>query len=260
MNKSDALRILIAAEDDPVLASWAAVAHEHKHVGDSDISPYEFWEAFQKMFDYGLISPDQFNRTDPRQAFFSGKRFSDGAIQRVLHNLKLLPERSQQEPVTMSSSKIGNPFGNDNALVARGSTAINGRNGHGPPLPAARQSLEIDSPLATRDALADRRSLDLAAFSPQVPSQINGLPCHDPAPPKRRLGQGSDLGRFGVTCVCGDPISMDIDDMIGAEGPDDAIPGGQVAILARVMHGTCRRCGITCHASIGTIDMNDVDR
>lgn len=257
MNRTDALRILIAAQDDPVLASWAAVAHEHKAIG-SDVSPYECWEAFQQLYDYGLISPDQFNGTDPSLAFFSGRRASTGDVQRVLTNLKILPETEQE--YSMTRTKLGNPFADDNALVARdsGGTALNGRNGNGHALPV-HHNHEIGNPFAMQNETLPRekRSLELEPFAPGPAT----LPCRDPSP-QRNLGGRANTGlelNLQIFC-CGQELQMDVDDMTGAEGPDDNIPGGQVVVLSRVLHGQCRKCGLTHHHSAGTIDINQFDR
>ncbi len=247
MNKSDALRIFIAAQDDPVLASWAAVAHEYKLTPLCDVSPYEYWEAFQEFFSHGLVTPAQYDGIDARQVFFSGRRPPAQDVQRVLDNLHKLPERQFQEPSMTKTKLPENPFAsNGTSLVPKeGNGLANGhRNGHALP---ARQASPGLNPFSTQhEALPREKShIPMEAFGSGT-----ALPCRDSGRPDKQALREMGEVQLQVWC-CGEELEMEVADM-QADGPD-SIPGGQLTVIDRVLHGTCKRCNREHHHSVGEV-------
>lgn len=257
MTKSDALRIFIAAQDDPILAAWAAVAHEHKMSPMSDISPYEYWEAFQDLYSHGLISSHQFDGVNVRQVFFSGRRPPESEVQRVLDNLRTFSDPLFQEPPTMTRQKLpSNPFatnGNENSLTTRDSGGELAGGRMSPSLPARSASPGLN-PFSQREVLPqskDPNAIPLSAFT-----QNSGLACRDSAA-RRDLPGGRPTGDVTVRIYCCETeLQMEVADM-QAEGPD-SIPGGQISITDRVLHGTCRICHREHHHSVGEVTHNNI--
>lgn len=105
MRQAAARRLLIAAKDDPVLAAWAYVIHEHKAQAAADVSPYEAWEAFQHLFDVGVISTRDYNHNEG--SFFRSVP-SPGEIESTLMNLRILPEPDALEEA-MKGPLFGKP-------------------------------------------------------------------------------------------------------------------------------------------------------
>jgi hypothetical protein len=251
MNKIDALRILVAAQDDPVLAAWAAVAHEHKVSPMTDISPYEYWEAYQAFFAHGLITSAQFDGIDAKQVFFSGRRPPVQDIMRVLSNLRILPEHHHQEPPMSKTRLPDNPFatnGNGTALAERDRGGLAQR-GNGNALPSRQSNAMPLNPFSSPEALPQAKgSIPLEGFS----GRKGTLPCRDDSKlPSAGAFRDVDLQ---IIC-CGKELEMDVADM-HAEGPD-SIPGGQISVVDRVLHGTCTKCNREHHHSVGEVVAHD---
>lgn len=256
MNKADALRVFVAAQDDPVLAAWAAVVHEHKASPYTDVSPYEYWEAFQELFSYGLVSPEQYNGINARRVFFE-RSPPAGEIQRVLDNLRVLAEYSNsstEQPSMSSKTKLpSNPFGdphetNGNAMVTneRGASLVGHRpNGLGAP----RSSAPLSPFGGKQEMRGGRESIPLEPFG-NKPT----LPCRDDVKRGGNRLAKSEAQMHGVNIqiyCCGTELEMEVADM-QAEGPD-APPGGQISVLSCILHGTCSQCEREHHHSIGQV-------
>lgn len=253
MNRTQAMRVFIAAHDDPVLAAWVYVFHEHKMSPSSDVSPYECWEAFEAFFAHGFVSPHQFDGIDARQVFFSGRRPPAGEIQRALHNLHMLPEHQPPEPpMTSPRSKFpANPFGDSspNALVAndRGT----GLAQSSPALPPQRSTGALNPFGHNEPRGRGQEPLALDGFGKRSPALHNG---NDQAGRHlARPARSHDID-LEIRC-CGEVLDMQVADM-QAEGPD-SVPGGQISVIDRILHGTCPRCERTHHHSVGEVVAQD---
>lgn len=252
MTKTQALRLLVAAHDDPVLAAWASVVHEYKMPASCDVSPYEHWEAFQEFFSYGLITSVQYNSTDTKRIFFSGHKPPAIEVQRVLDALRILPDYQPLEP-PMSKTKLpDNPFATSTMLTARDSGGLAA--GHKAAELPARQSPSMLNPFAdARETLPKSKDpIPMEAFSPR-----RGLACQDPKGVSV-AHVGSQSIRVGVQCYGtsenphpGEHVDMMVDDG-HAIGPDD-LPGGQVSVIEAIFHGKCPNpdCGMVLHCSAG---------
>lgn len=244
MNKTQALRLLVAAHDDPVLAAWAAVIDEYKASPECDVSPYEHWEAYQEFFSHGLITSTQYDGTDARRVFFSGRKPPAGEIQRVLNNLKFLPERQPQEPPVSKTKLPDNPFASSSSLVARDSgngSLVNGH--HAGELPARQAAAALNPFAGAREALPKSKDpIAMEAFAPR-----GNLACREPNP-DRVARIGSHEIEADLRC-CGERVEMIVDGG-QAIGPDD-LPGGQVSVIDAIFHGKCQTCNTIWHCSAG---------
>lgn len=241
MNKSQALRLLIAAQDDPVVAAWASVVHEYKMAASADVSPYEHWEAFEQFFSHGLISLAQYDGVDSKRVFFSGRRPPEGEVQSCLNNLKLLGSEHDRVEVPVSKTKLtANPF-SENAISTRGSNGSGMERTHqGAALPAMRSGGSLN-PFASGPSelpFASRPSLGENAFAQR--SEKIGLPC---VAPTDRTSVNPEM------YCCGTQLNMTNE---GGQtiGPDD-LPGGQVNIVEAIFYGQCSRCSAVWHCSVG---------
>lgn len=119
MNTSAALRLLAAANDDAVLAAWAAVFDEHKMAPEADVSPYDCWEVLQGFLSSGVLSPLEYNSVNLKKAFFNGTRPSTGQIQEVLGRLKYLRanRETHQEPSVSNAKPPMSAFSNESSIV-----------------------------------------------------------------------------------------------------------------------------------------------
>ena len=249
MNHAHALRLIVAAEDDAVLAAWAAVVLEHRMPAHSEISPYDAWEAYQEFFALGAILGDDYDATDIKRAFFSGGCPPTSQIQDVLHNvLFLCPEHEPEESMSKS-----NPFNNpgESALSARNdrqsiapsrsATPLPGGMTTGAPLPGGNGG---GAPLVTpfsreREIMPANKTPDLGLHH----RERRNLPCADP-------GGGEDRIRPTVFCgECGEKLDLKLDGSQGL-GPDDQ-PGGNVSVMEAVWYQKCETCQITYHCSVG---------
>lgn len=98
MRAQEARRVLIAAQDDPVVAAWTWVLHEHKVAAPTEVSPYEAWDAFQALHDAGVVPTDIF---DAQQGSFFNRRPPQGQLESALTNLRILPEVDALEDTTV---------------------------------------------------------------------------------------------------------------------------------------------------------------
>ena len=249
MNQTVALQLMAAANDDPVLASWAAVVHQYNMSSSCDVSPYEHWEAYQELFAYGLISAGQYNNTDATRVFFSGRRLPWGEIQRVLDVIRDGLGSTPMEPHVSKTRLSANPFDDNttaieptgrsgNTLAERRSAALPERQTLGldmfaPALvamPAARETRGIESPFA-----ASSSRLACTDNGPSV-ARFNGhtlklrLECHN---------EGCN----------GEQVELSIDNG-QAIGPDD-LPGGQIELIDAIFCGKCKICLTQYHCSAG---------
>lgn len=143
-----------------------------------------------------------------------------------------------------------NPFSENNgaALVTRENGGLTHHSGSA--LPSRQASSLPLNPFSNHNEVLPREKSPIAmeAFS----SRRESLPCRDssnlPAPAPFR-----DLD-LRIYC-CGKPLEMEVADMQG-EGPD-AIPGGQINIIDRVLHGTCSVCKREHHHSVGEVVSQD---
>lgn len=241
MNLTEAMRLLIAAQDDPVLAAWAAVVHEYRMAPMCDVSPYDHLAAFQELFSHGLITPHQYNLTDTRRIFFSGRRPSATEVQRVLDNLRRLPEPPAMEPSMAKSKFPSNPFG-ETALVAKENNGAVAQ--RATMLPSTTAAVPLNPFAPSREILPPNKQPLLDPFGSPAPS---GLVCRDTA--KLRGGAKDLMGDIDVQCFCcGVQLTMEVADM-QAEGPD-VIPGEHIGIVDLVLFGVCTKCNKEHHHSV----------
>jgi hypothetical protein len=236
MNEHEARQLMIAADDDPMLAAWAAVSFEHGVVCVSDTSPYEAWEAFQGLYNHDLISSDDYNQGE--HLFFNKiPRTED--IQDVLSRID--PHQYSKEP-TMSNNNF-NPFATDNSIARRTEPKGNSQI-------QSRSSKALDNPFASSapaPAIA-RRPPEGEISGDFFDQHMNGgLPCHDPTP-NNNISTSIDgqLYTPDVRC-CRIPVSMTEVERVGSDGGNNI--GSQLTLA--VFEGVCHECGFIHHNSVG---------
>lgn len=234
--------MLIAAADDPILAAWASVIHEHRMPANSEVSPYDHLEAFQNIFTYGFISSCEYNDVDEKKEFFSGKIPRSSDVQTVLHNLKLIPEMKEN----MSTPKTTiNAFKNQSAIATvKPNMGLAGRDqrgiGQGRAVPAGIQAFSPN-----REALPpNKQPRQISAFegSPVMQSAPRqGLQCASPDP---MMSTGLQPK---VEC-CGYQIELTDEggDMYG----DDVLPDDENPFVEFTFHGTCNLCDARYHFAV----------
>ena len=252
MNTSTALRLLEAARDDVVLASWAAVFDEHRMSPECDVSPYDCWEVLQGFVSSGVISGDDYNNVNLKASFFNGTRPTTNQIQEVLGRLKALRAHPTNSPEsTMSSAKPPlSAFSNGTALTppdrfqevesrTRGLTER--------PRPSAlapsAQRPALANPLQSRqDSLA--RGPSMRAMAPAARAEIpssrapspSGMPCRKiDASTYRGVGDFTYVGM----CCGHEMVSEDL----GAEEDFDIEPDDGGGMLHEFMfRQACPNC------------------
>ena len=240
----------MAARDDPVLAAWAKVVHEYRAGAHVEVSPYEHWAAFQEFFCCGLLSPIEFDNTDVKQVFFSGRRPQTADVQSVLDNLKLLcPEHDLPLEEPMSKAKAPtNAFSNSSAIATRSA----GPSG----LAAAPNRHELRSRRSPNDLAAfkperevmpaPRQPPAVAAFGGEAPRPMAAPPT---AAVDSRMYVG-DLELNGHIVCCGHPLQI-IDDGGDIIPPEDMPQGEDFSLLEYMFHCECPNCGSQYHCTVG---------
>ena len=237
MTTQEALCLLEASRNDPVLAAWAAVFYEHRVLACYDASPYDAWDAYQELFMLGVVSPSDFDNTDVKQVFFSGRRPSENEIQDALDNLHIIPCREGSE-----MPKLGNPFGSQQALtprptnhkVAVHSTRLVGSTALGSP------HLQTAT-LAPHQGLAPSTRPSLGQIGPPMQRQ--------PAP-ELRPGDIEALKPV-MYCSCGEELVLKNDG--GQIIDEDDMPQGNIRIIDAIFSAECPgpNCNKVWHCSVG---------
>lgn len=238
MNRADALRALFAAQEDLVLAAWAAVLHRHEISPPCDVSPYELLEAVQDFFVLGLISAAQFATFDQR-AFFSGKRPMTADLHRVLNNLRIPPHIT--EPPMSKTKFPDNPFSTSTELATKGSSGLATATRASMPVAHTHAPLNPFSP--SREVAPAENRVAIDPFK-----RVKSLDCQTP-----NIDNLGDID-LRVFC-CGQQLQMTVEDM-QAEGPD-GINGGNVQVIDRILHGKCQECQREHHHSVAEVIEHD---
>ena len=233
MNEREAQQLMIAADHDPVLAAWAAVSFEHGVVCVSDTSPYEAWDAYQGLYNYGLVSSDDFNEIEHR--FFNQTPRTED-IQDALSRID--PHQSKEKQ--MSNNDSFNPFATDHSISKRSEP-------RGGSQIQSRSNQALDNPFATNaPAITSRpREGELAVDFFEQPK--GGLPCQD-IQPNDSISTSIDGQTYtpDVRC-CRIPVSMTEVERVGSDGGNNI--GSQLTLA--VFEGVCRECGFIHHNSVG---------
>lgn len=227
---------MIAANDDPVLAAWAAVSLEHGVVCVSDTSPHDVWEAYQVLYNYDCISPEAYNESE--HLLFS-KTPMTGAVQEVLSRVNSHQYSKENQ---MSNNDSFNPFATNNSIARRpeprGNSQIQSR---------SRQAL--DNPFATEAPAAaiEARPREGELSGDFFGQPKSGLPCHD-MQPNNSTATSIDGQTYtpDVRC-CQVPVSMTEVERVGSDGGSNI--GSQLTLA--VFEGVCRECGFIHHNSVG---------
>jgi hypothetical protein len=250
MSKRDLERFLVAARDDPVLAAWTKVVHEYRAEAHAEVSPYEHWEAFQEFFCCGLLSPIEFDSTDVKQTFFSGRNPRPADVQCVLDNLKLLcPEHDLPLEEPMSRAKPPtSAFSNQSAIATRSA----GPTG----LAAAPSKHELRSRRSGGDLAAFQPRREVMA-EPRSPAMVSPFGDESPrpmaAPPPTTLDSKMYVGDMelnGHIVCCGHPLQM-VDDGGDIIPPEDMPQGEDFSLLEYMFHCECPNCGSIYHCTVG---------
>ena len=175
MTPQEARRLLVAAKDDPVVAAWAAVLHEHKAAAPTDVSPYEAWDAFQALYDAGVVTTHDF---DTQQGVFFERPPSRNQIESALTNLHILPEPDALED--MMKKDLFSKIKESNALQKAPPTST----GLGAPM----QRQPLSAPIVRQPL-----GRPMTSPPPGVPGRKSGLQF---GPPPAATG--------GLPCVTGD--------------------------------------------------------
>lgn len=265
MNTTTAWRFMVAACDDPVLASWASVCHEYHLVSATEISPYEAWEAYQDLFNHGIVTPAEYDAADVKKTFFSGHP-ETADIQDVLERIKFLCPGHEPTNTEISMSSKSSFFQNANSIATRDKAPSRG-------LPAPQRPEPLGGAFAPkREAFEPKREVmpqpkrdlggGLEAFArlSESPRSKSGLACQDPTP----MGSGVLVGGRSylpdIRCGrqgCGAQIQMN---ELGTEIlPEDGDPS-TASLLVAVFEGKCHSCGIVHHCSVAEDTQPDEHR
>jgi len=221
MNESEAWQLMLAAEHNPVLASWAAVSLEHGVVRVSDISSMDAWAAYQELYNLDLVSSHDYNNES--EHFFS-KTPTTAEVQGVLSAILPVGSEHHYKEMNMSTNNDLDPFAPTNNAIARRSTPSNGQL-------QTRASQAADpfaiAPTQQSRHRDDDRALDMFAPSP------GGLPCHDVDPGSRE-----------------NPHPPEQIQMTGIEEHgSDGNRGLGSSLAMAVFEGVCRTCTMLHHAT-----------
>jgi len=241
MNTSAALRLLAAANDDAVLASWAAVFDEHKMSPECDVSPYDCWEVLQGFLSSGVLSPLEYNSVDMKQAFFAGGRPTNDSIQVVLDRLKYLrSNREIKEEVYVSSTPHQfEAFTNGSGLATRSDSALSG-----PPRPSAALPQARVAP-GGMIAMQPQQAMPARDFKAIASAPSPQMPCRSV---DAKLYRGVD-GEINVQLLCcNQEISLIADDEDIID--DEMIDGEEYQMHEYMFHGECKSCGSIFHNSM----------
>ena len=252
LNQSAALRLLAAANDDAVLAAWAAVFDEHKMAPECDISPYDCWEVLQEFLSSGIVSPLEYDSVNLKASFFSGGRPSTGAIQGVLGRLAYLRANhpiDKENPMSNARPPMS-AFSNPSALSTR------------------EESRSIDAPMSRGGIGAARPNPGLTAFNPRQESFSDPgsfRPIAEPPIAKafnnkreadslgcRKVDASlyRGIGEFDVQMLCCNQ-PMTLEDISEDEPYEGELEDGTDGILHEYMfHCQCQSCGARFHTSM----------
>ena len=246
MNPVSAAAIAMeAAEHNPVLAAWALVLYEHGMPAHTLVTEYDHHESFQKLFYYGLISPQQYNQEEEGSPFFSGEPPSTGAVDTVIRHL-------ESSEVELGANIMNKKF--DAGLTVRRTTGANAL----APKQARRTiggpgKIDAFAPPRPRREIPGPGPGGIQAFAPQPPAHRQmpvpgtqgglqpfaqpkphqGLPCTQPGP-----------GAFSpehIQCLgCGSQIPLEERDVdiVGGEYDDYS----NHPHIETALYGECRNC------------------
>lgn len=246
MNKQQALRLIVAAQDDPIVAAWVGVLDEHKLSPDAEVSPYEAWDTFQELHRHGYVSDSSLNTSSLKRAFFGRQRPNPGRLHQAFYHLKILPTEGIPEVYVKKSD---NPFAQTEGRFLerrepRGGLAAREAPTSapmGPPLNPFSGSLQQGPPAV--------ESPGLNPFS--APGQ-SALTCREeelPPQPKRELPNHAKVSRClecGREIILNLHIPQDIDESQVRQALE------QIEMEDKVYYGDCA-CGVITHLSLGRI-------
>ena len=251
MNTSAALRLLDAANNDAVLASWAAVFDEHRMSPECDVSPYDCWEVLQGFLSNGVLSPSDYNSVNLKQEFFAGTRPSTHAIQAVLARLACL-RANHPSPQEFPVSNAPRPMSAFEAFDVSIS----------PSAPRQAPTLRTQAPapqFAATDRPAEfaafqRAGAPTQAFRDQPAPNAFGaameetkLPCRTLDAKLYRDSADVDISMLCKTGHASVEVHLygDDEDIVD----DGEVDGESYAIHEYMAHGECSVCGMIFHSS-----------
>lgn len=244
MGKMMLERFLVAAEDDPVLASWAKVAHDYKVGSHVDVPPDEHWEAYQELFMEGLVSPELFDSVDVKKTFFSGKIPPQGDVYGVLSRIRLLcPDHYQEEP--MNKDKPMMSAFSQNSIATRRDTGnsmarATPRRAPSRP-PGGLTAFKGQSAIAQGEA----RPAGLQPFrQPEQPVRT-ALECSSPVDAGMYVG-GMELN--GHMVCHGKPLQS-VEEGGDIISPDEMLGNEDYAIVEYMFHAECQTCDAIYHVT-----------
>jgi hypothetical protein len=246
MTEEEAARLLAAADDDPVLAAWSSVIWDLDVHNIGEVSSWDAWDAFERLYSFDLITEVQYDCTS-QQRFISGRPTWD-QYQRVYHRMKQpLFERTKEPPMSKKPS-LGNPFASSSSLVTKDRDTA---------LSAGREAAALPSRHASPGLQPFSSSREISSPSPMMLDPVPrgtsrvGLPCNDPHGTAVQVGP-HEL-RFELRCLndgCGaEPLRM-MESGGDRVGPDQ-LPGGSVSVVQVILHAKCPNCGAAYHVSAG---------
>lgn len=240
-------RILVAAKDDAILASWAKVLDDYKVGAHYDVPPHEHWEAYQEFFTCGLVTSVMFDNTDVKRVFFSGERPHQGDVQDVLENIKLLcPEHCPEEPMNKAKPPMA-AFSTDSSIATRrepsGIAKAPSRN----ELRSRRSPTGLSAFQPQQHAVAPaQQPRGLDAFQPQSAQPTNALACTE-------VDAGIYVGGYelnGHIVCCGEPLQI-VEEGGDVISPEDLPQGEDYALLEYMFHSECGNCNTVYHTTAG---------
>ena len=238
------MRLLAAANDDAVLAAWAAVFDEHKMAPECDVSPYDCWEVLQEFLSSGVLSPLEYNSVNLKAAFFNGTRPTTGQIHDVLSRLRYLRANHsihQEHPVSTAKPPMA-AFTTQSAIVPTERarelesrpTSMLGAQGARPMISAFQQRQEsFAAPLDFRAFAEPQRQADAV------------LPCRKV---DANLYRGEGVADCQIFCCRTEIDLIPEDENIIDE--DDVGDGGGYDLHEMMFHGQCKACGAMHHHSM----------
>ena len=243
MEFTDARRLMVAADENPVLAAWAAVFYQHGVVCITDSYPYEAWEAYQCLYNHDLVTVAEFNYYTERS--FLKQAPSAGDIQDVISRFDETCNEHHYQEIQMSNNS--NPFADDTSIAPRRKEqGVERRH-----LSGANRRQELSNPFSEERSIAPSRprggELAQDIFAPPD-HQSTGLACHNDgnqSPVTTLNGEGYQPD---VRCgKCHQQVAMVEVEFLGSDGNGNL----DSELVLAVFEGVCVNCGFIHHQSVG---------
>ena len=244
MDFTDAQRLMAAADENPVLAAWAAIFYQHGVVCITDSYPYEAWEAYQCFYNHDFVTAAEFNYNDERS--FLRQTPSAGDIQDVIARFDETCDEHYYQEIQMPNND-SNPFADDNAIAPRRQEQGVARR----QVAGATRRQELSNPFEEDRSIAPSRprggELAQNIFS-STDQQSPGLACHNDGNQSPVSTLGGETYQPDVRCgKCHKQVAMVEVQFLGSDGNGSL----DSELVLALFEGVCVTCGFIHHQSVG---------